>query len=125
MFKQVFQNLKSKNAHNNWDFSKYLLHGGKLRLEGKLCVSDALAPRVLNWWHKWESHHTHGCRLWSVIKHRLSGSRLYTYCMRVGAACSQCAVSTPASAQKHGEIKPHPISERLVNRITSDFLDLG
>ena len=28
-------------------------------MEGKLCVPDALAPRVLNWWHKWESPHGH------------------------------------------------------------------
>ena len=125
MFKEVFGNLKSKDAHRDGIFAEYSLDGGKLWMEGKLCVPDALAPRVLNWWHKWESPHAHGRRLWSMIKHRLFGSRLYTHCMKVAAGCAQCAVSTPPSAKKHGHLRPHPIPERLFNRVTSDFFYLG
>ena len=125
MFKEVFGNLKSKDAHKDGIFPEYSLDGGKLWMEGKLCVPDALAPRVLNWWHKWESPHAHGRRLWSMIKHRLFGSRLYTHCMKVAAGCAQCAVSTPPSAKKHGRLRPHPIPERLFNRVTSDFFYLG
>ena len=99
MFKEVFENLKSKDAHKDGIFAEYSLDGGKLWMEGKLCVPDALAPRVLNWWHKWESPHAHGRRLWSMIKHRLFGSRLYTHCMKVAAGCAQCAVATPPSAR--------------------------
>ena len=125
MFKELFEKLKPKDAHKDGIYSKYSLDGGKLWMEGKLCVPDALAPRVLNWWHKWESRHAHGRRLWSMIKHRLFGSRLYTHCMRVAARCAQCAVSTPPSAKKRGHLKPHPIPGRLLNRVTSDFLYLG
>ena len=125
MFKEVFGNLKSKDAHKDRIFSEYSLDGGKLWMEGKLCVPDALAPRVLNWWHKRESPHAHGRRLWSMMKHRLFGSRLYTHCMKVAAGCAQCAVSTPPSAKKHGHLRPHPIPERLFNRVTSDFFYLG
>ena len=94
-------------------------------MEGKLCVRDALAPRVLNWWHKWESPQADGRRLWPMIKHRLFGSRLYTHCMRVAAGCANCAVSTPPSARKHGHLKPHPIPVGLFNRVTSDIFYLG
>ena len=83
MLKEVFEYLKSKHAHKDGIFSEYSLDGGKLWMEGKLCVRDALAPRVLNWWRKWESPDAHGRRLWSMIKHRLFGSTLYTHCMRI------------------------------------------
>ena len=45
--------------------------------------------------------------------------------MKVAAGCAQCAVSTPPSAKKHGHLRPHPILERLFNRVTSDFFYLG
>ena len=45
--------------------------------------------------------------------------------MRVAAGCAQCAVSTPPSAKKHSNLKAHPIPERLLNRVTSDFFYLG
>ena len=125
MFKEVFENLKSKDAHKDGIYSEYSLDGGKLWMEFKLCAPDGLSPRVLNWWHKWESPHAHGRRLWSMIKHRLFGSSLCTHCMRVAAGCAQCAVSTPLSAEKHDHLKPHPILERLLNRVTSDFFYLG
>ena len=48
MFKEVFENLKSKDAHKDGIYSEYSFDGGKLWMEGKLCVPDALAPRVLN-----------------------------------------------------------------------------
>ena len=67
MFKKVFENLKSKDAHKDGIHSEYSLDVGKPWMEGKYCVPDALAPRVLNWCHKWESPHTHGRRLWSMI----------------------------------------------------------
>ena len=108
MFKEVFENLKSKDAHEDVIYFEYLLDRGKVLMEGKLCVLDALAPRVSNWCHKWESPHGHGRRLWSTIKHRLFGSRPYTHCMTVAAGCAQCAVSTPHRAKKHG-LKPHHI----------------
>ena len=125
MFKEVFENLKSKDAHKDGIYSKYSLDGWKLWMEGKLCVPDALAPRVLNWWHEWESPHAHGRRLWSMIKHRSFGSGLYTHCMRVAGGCAQCAVSTPLSAKKHRHLKPHPILERLFNKVTSDVFYSG
>ena len=62
MFKQVFENLNCKDAHKDGISSECLLDGGKLWMESKLCVPDALAPRVLNWWHKWESPQAHGRR---------------------------------------------------------------
>ena len=44
MLKKVFGNLKSKDAHRDGIFAEYSLDGGKLWMEGKLCVPDALAP---------------------------------------------------------------------------------
>ena len=61
MFKEVFENLKSKDAQKDETSSEYSLDGGRLWMEGKFFVPDALAPRVLNWWHKWESPDAH-CR---------------------------------------------------------------
>ena len=98
MFKEVFGNLKSKDADTDEIYSEYSLDGGKLWMEGKLCVPDALAPRVLDWWHKWDSISAHGRRLWSMIKHRLFGSKLEIHCMRVAAGCAQCALSMPKAA---------------------------
>ena len=45
--------------------------------------------------------------------------------MRVAAGCAPCAVSTPPSTKKQGHLKPHPIPERLFNRVTSHFFYLG
>ena len=104
MYKEVFEKLKSKDAHKDGIFSEYLLDGGKLWMEGKLCVPDTLAPRVLNWWHKWESPYPYGPRLWSMIKQRPFRSRLCTHCMRVSAGYAQCAVSMPLGAKKHGHL---------------------
>ena len=64
------------------------------------------APRVVTWWHKWESCYAHGGTLWWLIKHNLFGSRFYTYCMRQAAGCAQCAVSMPASARKERQSEP-------------------
>ena len=47
-------------------------------MNGKLCVPDRLASTIVNWWHKWETYHSHGAKLWKSIKHRLFGARLYT-----------------------------------------------
>ena len=125
MFKEVFENLKLKDAHKDEIYSEYSLDGEKLWMEGKLCVPDALAPRVLNCSHKWESPHAHGRRLWSMIKHRLFGSRPYIRCVRVGAGCTRCAFSMPPSAKKYGDLKQHPIPECLFNRVSSDFFYLS
>ena len=38
--------------------------------------------------------------------------------------CPMCCPNA-LSAQKHDHLKPHPIWERLFNRVTSDFLYLG
>ena len=51
MFEEVFENLVSKDTHKDGNCSEYSLDSGKLWMEGKLCVPDALAPRVLNWSH--------------------------------------------------------------------------
>ena len=93
MFKEVLDNLKSKDAHKDGIYSEYSSDGRKLSMESKLCVPDALAPSSV----KLVAHmgnppliqHAHGRRLWSMIKHRLFGSRLYTYCMRLAARCAQ------------------------------------
>ena len=29
-------------------------------MNGNLCLRDRLASRVVNWWHKWETPHSHG-----------------------------------------------------------------
>ena len=60
-----------------------------------------------------------------MIKHKLFGSRVYIHCMRVAAGCAECSVSTPSSAKEHGHLKPHPIPQRLFNRVTSDIFYLG
>ena len=73
MFKEVSKKLKPTDAHKDGIHSKFSLDGGKLWMEGKLCVPGALATRVLNWWHKWEFPHAHYGRLWSMIKHGLVG----------------------------------------------------
>ena len=46
MFKEVFENLKSKDAHKDGIYSEYSLDREKLWMEGKFCVPDTLAPRV-------------------------------------------------------------------------------
>ena len=107
MVKEVFENHSSKNAHKDGIFFEYLLDAGKLWMEGKLCMPDALATRVFNWWQKRESPHSHGRRLWSMIKHKLFGSRPYSHCMKVAAGCAQCAVAVPPSSKKHGHLRPH------------------
>ena len=45
--KRSLEISKSKDAHRDGIFAEYSLDGGKLWMEGKLCVPDALAPRVL------------------------------------------------------------------------------
>ena len=96
MFQKVIENLKSKDAHEDGICSEYSFDGGKLWMEGKLCVPDAQASRLLNWWHEWDSHHAHGCRLCSKNKHRLFPPRLYTRCMKVlrkvAVGYAQCSV---------------------------------
>ena len=126
MFKEVFEIFKSKDTHKDAIFSEHSLDGGKLWMEGKLCVPDAVAPECQTGGTNGSPPRAHGRRLWSMIKHRLFGSWLYTHCKRVGAGCGQCAVSTPPSAKKHGHLKPHPIPERLVTEspvITSILLN--
>ena len=44
MFKEVFENLKSKDAHKNGICAEYSLDGGKLWMKSKLCVPDGLPP---------------------------------------------------------------------------------
>ena len=44
MFKEVFENLQSKDAHKDGIYFEYSLDGGNLWMEGKLCLPDTLAP---------------------------------------------------------------------------------
>ena len=94
MFNGVFKNLRTKDTHKDGIYSEYSFDGGKLWMESKLFVPNALAPRMFNWWHKWESRHAQGRRLLSMIKQRLLGSRLYTHCMKVAAGCPMCCLHT-------------------------------
>ena len=82
-------------------------------MNGKLCVPDRLASTIVNWWHKWETYHSHGAKLWKSIKHRLFGARLYTHCMKVASSCAQCAVAVPATAKPKGYMRPHPVPVRM------------
>ena len=93
-------------------------------MNGKLCVPDRLASRVVNWWHKWETPHSHGAKLWKSIKHRLFGARLHTHCMKVPSSCAQCAVAVPATTRPKGYLRPHRVPERLFDRVSSDFFYL-
>ena len=55
MFQEIYEHLTSKSAFQDGVFSEYFLDNGKLWMNGKLCVPDRLAFRVVNWWHKWET----------------------------------------------------------------------
>ena len=88
-------------------------------------MPDRLASRVVHCWHKWETPHSHGAKLWKLIKHRLFGARLHTHCMKVASSCAQCAVAVPATAKPKGYLRPHPVPGRLFDRVTSDFFYLG
>ena len=125
MFQEIYQHLTSKSAFQDGFYSEYFLDNGKLWMNGKLCVPDRLASRVVNWWHKWGTPQSHGAKLWKSIKHRLFGARLHTHCMKVASSCAQCAVAVPATAKPKGYLRPHPVPERLFDRVTSDFFYLG
>ena len=58
MFQEIYEHLTSKSAFQDGIYSEYFLDNGKLWMNGKLCVPDRLAPRVVNWWHKWETPHS-------------------------------------------------------------------
>ena len=45
--------------------------------------------------------------------------------MKVASSCAQCAVAVPATAKPKGYLRPHPVPERLLDRVTSDFLYPG
>ena len=45
--------------------------------------------------------------------------------MKVASSCAQCAVAVPATAKPKGYLRPHPVPERLFDRVTSDFFYLG
>ena len=47
------------------------------------------------------------------------------HCMKVASSCAQCAVAVPATAKPKGYLRPHPVPERLFDRLTSDFFYLG
>ena len=88
-------------------------------------MPDRLASRVVNWWHKWETPHSHGAKLWKSIKHRLFGAQLHTHYMKVASSCAQCEVAVPATAKPKGYRRPNPEPERLFDPVTSDFFYLG
>ena len=125
MFQEIYEHLTSKSTFQDGIYSEYFLDNGKLLMNGKLCVPDRLASRVFKWWHKWETPHSHGAKLWKSIRHRLLGAQLHTHCMKVASSCAQCAVAVPATAKPKGYLRPHPVPERLFDRVTSDFFHLG
>ena len=90
-------------------------------MNGKLCVPDRLASRVVSWWHKWETPCSHGAKLLKSIQHCLFGARLHTHCLKVASSCAQCAVVVPAMANPKGYLRPHHVPEQLFDRVTSDF----
>ena len=53
------------------------------------------SPRVLNWWHKWESPHAHGRRLWSMIKHRCLAHAIYSLHESSRRMCPMCCLDAP------------------------------
>ena len=99
MFQETYEHWTSKSAFQDGIYSEYFLDNGKLWMNGKVCVPDRLASRIVNWWHKWETPHSHGAKLWKSIKHCLFGARLHTHCMKVASSCAQCAVAVPATAK--------------------------
>ena len=125
MFQEIYEHLTSKSAFQGGIYSEYFFDYGTLRINGKLRVPDRLASRVVNWWHKWGTSHCHGVKLWKSIEHRLLGARLHTHCTKVASSCAQCAVAVPATAKPKGYRRPHPVPERLFDRVTCDFFYLG
>ena len=45
--------------------------------------------------------------------------------MKVASSCAQCAVAVPAKAKPKGYLRPHPVPERLFDRVTSNLFYLG
>ena len=88
-------------------------------------MPDRLASRVVNWWQEWETPHSHGTNLWKSIQHRLFGAGLHTHCMKVASSWAQWTVAVPATAKPKGYLRPHPVPERLFDRVTSAFFYLG
>ena len=125
MFKEIYEHLTSKSAFRDGIYSEHFFDNGKLWMNGKLCVPERLASRVVNWWHKWETPHSHGAKLRKSIIHRLFGAQLHTHCMRVASSCAQCAVAVPATAKPKGYLRPHPVPERFFEGVTSPFFYLG
>ena len=113
MFQEIFEHLTSKSACQDGISSQYFLDNGKLWMNGKLCVPDRLVSRVVNWWHKWETPHSLGAKLWKSIKNRPFGARFHTHCMKVASSCAQCAVVVPAMTKPKGYLRPHPVPGRL------------
>ena len=121
----MYEHLISKSAIQDGIYSKYFLVNGKLWMNGKLCVPDRLASRIVKWWHKWETPHSHGAKLWKSITHRLFGGPLHTHGMNMASSCAQCAVAVPFTARPKGYLRPHPVPERLLEPVTSDFFYIG
>ena len=88
-------------------------------------MPDILASRVVNWWRKWETPHSHGAKLWKPTTHCLFGARLHTHCMKVASSYAPCVVAVPATAKPKGYQRPHPVPERPLDQVTSDFFYLG
>ena len=102
VFQDIYEHLISQSPFQDAIYSEHFLDNGKLWMNAKLCPPDRLASRVVNWWHKWETAHSHGAKLLKSIKHRLFGVRLHTHCIQVASSCGQCAVAVPATAKPKG-----------------------
>ena len=117
MFQEIYEYLTSKSAFQDGIYSEYFFDNGKLWMTGKSCMPDRLASRVVNWWHNWETAHSHGAKLTKSIKHRLFGARLHTHCMKVTSSCAQCAVAVPATAEPKSLISSTSVNWRDRNGI--------
>ena len=74
ILQEIYEYLTSKSAFQEGIYFEHFLNNGKLWMNAKFCVPDRLASRVVNWWHKWETPHSHGAKLRKSIKHRLFGA---------------------------------------------------
>ena len=125
MYGEIYEHFTSKSAFQDVIYSKYFLDNGKLWMNGKLCVPERLASRVVNPWNKWGTPDSHGTKLSKSIKHRLFRARLQTHCIKVASSCAQCTAAVPATAKPKANLRPHPVPERLFDRVNSGSFYLG
>ena len=65
-------------------------------MQSKLCVPDLLATKVLSWWHKLETLHSHGRKHSNSVKYRLFGSHLASHCIKIALGVRTVSFCVPA-----------------------------